>query len=154
MKKPKYVETLWALIFVCLGIAFMGSSGLCFLGVMKPSRHSAIQDPILLGKVFGVIAMSFVIAAVIVQIFVKQKISLHKEICKNGKKYIGTVEKVYLQKWTKFSGRSPFRICYTYQYQEKIYHRKSVLLWEEPKLEKGNSIEVYVDERGRCALDI
>ena len=62
MKKPRYMEELLKIIFAWLGFMFVCSGILCVLGVMKPSAHSMIQDPTILGVVFSALGAVFVFA--------------------------------------------------------------------------------------------
>ena len=62
MKNPRYMEELLKIIFVWLGVMFVCSGILCVLGVMKPSAHSMIQDPTILGVVFSALGAVFVFA--------------------------------------------------------------------------------------------
>lgn len=152
MKKPKYVQTLWKLIFECLAFAFLLCGVLSFLGVMKPSTNSKIQDPILMGEIFAGIGISSAFLAILFHIYVQIKVKRNENVLSYGDKYVGTVEKVYLQKYTKYVGKSPYRICFSYYYKDKKYHKKSEYLWEKPNVLAGDKIEVLVDELNHAVL--
>lgn len=154
MKKTKYTGSLYAFIFLGLGITFLIIGTLCFLGVIKPTAHSSVQNPIIMGMVFSMIGVTFCAVQTILKFVSYKQEKLHNELLAKGNKLIGTVEKVYLQKGTRLGTKSPFRICYTYSYQSKIYHHKSCLLWDKPYLNEGDSIEVYANDFGKSTLKV
>ena len=72
MKKPRYMEELLKIIFAWLGFMFVFSGILCVLGIMKPSAHSMIQDPISLGGVFSALGMAFILVHFIFNVIVNK----------------------------------------------------------------------------------
>ena len=54
MKKLNYTEDLLRVIFFWIGIFFLVSGVLSFLGISKPAVNSGIQNPDMLGTVFSI----------------------------------------------------------------------------------------------------
>lgn len=152
MKKPKYIEKLYALIFLCLGSSFLIMGLLCFVGIAKPTAHSSIQDPIVMGTIFSLLGVTFCIVQTVLIVINSAKKKLHNELLASGTKLNGTIDKVYLQKYTHYGNKSPFKICYTYTYQGEIYHHKSCLLWDKPNFKEGASIMVYANDLGKSTI--
>lgn len=154
MKKPNYISDMYALIFLCLGITFIAMGCLCFIGIMKPSAHSKVQNPITMGIVFATLGITFCIAQTVFRVISGKQHRLHKELLTDGIRLTGKVEKVYLEKRIQLGKTYPFRICYTYSHQGETYHHKSGLLWNRPDFREGDSIEVYANDFGKSALDL
>lgn len=152
MKKPKYTEQLYAIIFLSLGCAFIVFSLFSFCGVLKPTSRSMVQNNIILGIVFLVLGIIFCIAKIIFTNLASKKNKLNEELLSNGIKVKGIIEKVYMQKHMQYGSKSPYRVLYTYTYQDKVYHGKSYLLWDEPYVKEADSIEVFVNELGESAV--
>ena len=152
MKKPKYMSRLLAYIFLWLGLAFIVVGYLCFSGIMKPSAQSVIQDSATMGMIFSIIGITCCVVQIISKVINYRQEKLHKDLLINGTRLIGTIEKVYLQKWIKSGNKSPFRICYTYSYHNKIYHHKSYLIWDKPNFIKDDPIEIYVNASGKSTI--
>lgn len=154
MKKTKYTSQLYAVIFLCLGIAFLVIGCLCFLGIVKPSAHSTVQSPTIMGSIFSMIGVIFCAAQTIFRGISYKQDKLHHALLAKGTKHIGTIEKVQLQKGTRFGRNSPYRICYTYSNQGRIYRHKSCLLWNRPHFNIGDSVEVYANDLGESTLKL
>ena len=77
---------------------------------------------------------------------------LHLQLIENGTKVKGLVEKVYLQKYTRYRRQIPYRILYSFTYHDKVYYHKSRLIWEKPDLKKGDLITVYVNNLGKSTV--
>lgn len=77
---------------------------------------------------------------------------LHLQLIENGTKVKGLVEKVYLQKYTRYRRQIPYRILYSFTYHDKVYYHKSRLVWEKPDLKKGDLITVYVNNLGKSTV--
>jgi hypothetical protein len=69
-------------------------------------------------------------------------------------KGIGTIEKISLQKGITIGKKSPFIVYYNYLYDNKIYHNKSCLLWDQPNLCKGNKIDIFVNDNGQSTFEL
>lgn len=154
MKKPRYMEELLKIIFAWLGFMFICSGILCVLGVMKPSAHSMIQDPTILGGVFSALGMALILVHFIFNVIANKKSKLYSELISKGMKIQGEVEKVYLQRYVKYGKKFPYRIVYKYRYQGKEYRHKSGLFWEKPDLAAGDRVVVYVNEWGKSAMQL
>lgn len=154
VKRPKYTSGLLAVTFLSLGIVFLILGILCFAGVIKPSAHSSVQDPIHLGIVFSSFGLAFCIVQAIIRLINYKLDALNNELFTSGTKIQGTVEKVNLQTYIRFGNKSPFRICYTYSYQGAVYHHKSGLLWEKPSLHEGDPIQVYANDFGKSTIQL
>lgn len=152
MKRPRYIESLYALIFLDLSFVFIVVGLLCFSGIMKPSAHARVQGPIVLGKIFLMIGIVCGVVQIIFSLIGRRRAKSHQALLAQGNRRIGTVEKVYLQKSVRFRRKSPFRIYYAYSFQGKNYHEKSDLLWDQPDLNEGDSIEVFINDAGKAAL--
>ena len=152
MKNPKYTEQLYAIIFLCLGCAFIVFGLLSFGGILTPTPHSMVQNNIIIGIVFSVLGIIFFITQIVFAVLASKKKKLHWELLTNGIKVSGTVEKVYMQKYMQYGQKSPYRVLYTYTYQNKTYHSKSCLLWDKPQVKETDSIEVYANVSGAHAL--
>lgn len=146
MKKPRYMEELLKIIFLWLGIMFVFFGILGFFGIMKPKASSLIQEPILLGIIFGLLGIVFLAVSMILRVVVNKKDKLHNELLISGRKIEGVVEKVYLQTSTQFGHQSPYIVLYSFTNGNQTYHHKSNFLWEKPDLKSGDSIIVYVNQ--------
>ena len=78
--------------------------------------------------------------------------SWNLQLIENGTKVKGLVEKVYLQKYTRYRRQIPYRILYSFTYHDKVYYHKSRLVWEKPDLKKGDLITVYVNNLGKSTV--
>ena len=94
----------------------------------------------------------FIIVSVIFGRITTKRNKLQADLLANGMKLNGVVEKVYLQRSTQYGKQSPYRIEYTYTYQDKVYHHKSCFIWEKPNLVSGDCIMVYANELGESTL--
>lgn len=154
MKKPQYTEQFYAVVFLSLGGAFLVSGLLSFCGIVKPTASSMIQSNIVNGIVFCVLGIIFCIVKIIFTGLAFKKDRLNRELLSNGSKVTGIVEKVYMQKYMQYGQKSPYRVLYTYTYQDKTYHGKSYLLWDEPRVKEADVIEVFVNESGKSAIQL
>jgi len=152
MGKPKYMEELLSLIFLCIGSVFIVMGILSFAGVLKPSANSMVQVPALLGIVFVSVGMAFLAVKLVLKAVAAGKRKLHAELIAGGLRIDGIVERVYFQKYMQYGNRSPYRIFYSYTCQDKIFHGKSCLIWDKPDLAEGDAIEVYANESGQSTI--
>lgn len=152
MKKPRYTEELLKIIFLWLGIAFVFMGCLSYIGILKPGANSMVQDSMVLGVLFGSLGIAFLIIQTVLQITATNKNKLHSKLISSGNTVNGVVEKVYLQKYTQYGKKYPYRILYTYSYQGKVYRHKSCLLWDKPNFIEGDSLVVYVNDSGKSTV--
>ena len=152
MKKPTSQEALLKTIFLGIGPMFVAMGLLVYAGVMKPTASSKVQDPAVMGAVFVGIGGVFTVAALILGIIAARKSRLRNDLLISGIRINGVVDKVYRQTSTQYGSQSPYRICYTYTYQDKTYHHKSHYLWERPNLSPGDPITVYTNEHGKSMI--
>ena len=97
MKKLNYTEDLLRVIFFWIGIFFLVSGVLSFLGILKPAVNSGIQNPDMLGTVFSITGVLMCIISAALGIYTAKLDKLHLQLIENGTKVKGLVEKVYLQ---------------------------------------------------------
>jgi len=154
MKRPQNTEELLKGIFFWLGFAFGCMAGLSKIGLLQPTSGSGIQDPVVLRGVFLAVALAFGTGSFLLGSLAARKQKRHRELLANGTAVKGCVERIYLQRSVQYGNRSPYRVCYSYTYQDNAYHHKSGFLWEEPKVMVGNTIVVYTDDRGRSAIEL
>lgn len=154
MRQPKYISGLAAFVFLCLGVVFLVFGFLSFAGIVKPSVHSSVQNPISMGSVFCLIGAALCVVQAVFRVINHRLDQLNSQLLTSGAKINGTVEKVYMQTFTRFGNKSPFRICYTYSYQGVVYHHKSCLLWDKPDLHEGDSIKVYANDFGKSTIQL
>ena len=152
MKKLNYTEDLLRVIFFWIGIFFLVSGVLSFLGISKPAVNSGIQNPDMLGTVFSITGVLLCIISAALGIYTAKLDKLHLQLIENGTKVKGLVEKVYLQKYTRYRRQIPYRILYSFTYHDKVYYHKSRLVWEKPDLKKGDLITVYVNNLGKSTV--
>ncbi|CUP58890.1 DUF3592 domain-containing protein [Blautia obeum] len=152
MKKLNYTEDLLRVIFFWIGTFFLVSGILSFLGILKPAVNSGIQNPDMLGTVFSITGVLLCIISAALGIYTAKLDKLHLQLIENGTKVKGLVEKVYLQKYTRYRRQIPYRILYSFTYHDKVYYHKSRLVWEKPDLKKGDLITVYVNNLGMYLL--
>ena len=152
MHQPKYMEKLYAFIFLCLGSGFIVMGLLSDAGIVKPTAQSAVQDPNIMGFVFLLMGIAFCAAQTIFRVIAAKKNKLHNELTANGIRVHGSVEKVILLRFTQYGKKSPYRICYTYTLQGDIFHHKSCLLWDKPDYEVGDPILVYANNSGKSTI--
>jgi len=152
MNHPKYMEKIYAFIFLCLGSIFFIMGLLCFIGIVKPTIHSYVQDPIQMGAIFSVVGLAFIVLQAIFRMISNARQALDISLCSNGNKLVGTIDKVYFQKNIKYGKQSPYRIYYTYSFQGIVYHHKSRLIWHKPNVNTGDSLMVYANEFGKSTV--
>ena len=143
MKKLNYTEDLLRVIFFWIGTFFIVSGVLSFLGILKPAVNSGIQDSDMLGAVFSIIGVLLCIISAVLGIYTTKLDKLHLELIENGTRVKGTVEKVCLQKYTRYRRQTPY---------SKVYYHKSRLVWEKPEFKKGDLITVYVNNFGKSTV--
>lgn len=154
MSKPRYTEGLMKIIFLWLGIAFVAMGLLGILGILKPTAESQVQEPVIMGIIFGVVGIAFLVAGIILKVITSSKNKRRNELLASGTRVNGMVERVYVQWYTQYGKKSPYRILYTYTYQGKVYHHKSELLWEKPDLAEGDSVVVYAGNSGKSVIQM
>lgn len=154
MSKPRYMEELLKIIFSWLGAAFIVMGVICFMSILKSKDSPMTQELTILGIVFSLLGIVFFIVQIILIIITSLKNKLHNELLLSGTKIDGTVEKVYLQKYTQYGNKSPYRILYTYTWQGKVYHQKSCLLWDKPNFMEHDSIAIYVNDIGKATIQL
>lgn len=152
MNKLKYNEDLYRVIFFWLGIAFVFLGCLSCIGLLNPSENSTVQNPAVLGIIFGLSGIAFLIVQTVFQFISSKKNKQHSQLISNGNKVMGVVEKVYMQKYTQYGRKYPYRIIYTCSFQGKTYRSKSCLLWETPNVKEGDSIVVYINDFGKSTV--
>lgn len=154
MKKPVYMSDVYAFVFLTLGLGFNFLGSLGILNVIKPTERSYVQDPILAGKAFLILGITFCVIQSVLRIFSSKQEKLHHELILTGTKMVGTIERIALQKGMTFGKKSPFIIHYTYSYKDKNYRVKSDLLWEKPSLSKGSKIDIFVNDIGQSTIEL
>ena len=107
MNKPRYMEELMKIIFLWLGIAFVFMGILCFLGILKPNASSMVQEPTMLGIIFSLLGIVFIVVQTIFKILAANKNKLYSELLSRGTRINGIVEKVFLQKSMKYGNKNP-----------------------------------------------
>lgn len=152
MKKPKYLTQMYGIIFFFIGIAFIASGMLVATGIMHPSRHSMVQDKNAMTLIFCMIGVSFCAADAVLIFISRKKENQLQKLISDGRKIIGRVEQVQHKKGITFGHTSPYVIYFSYTFNDKEYHSKSHLIWEEPDLKNGDKIELFVNDFGKCAV--
>lgn len=154
MKRIKFPEQLYALIFMCLGCAFLVFGLLSFIGVLQPASGSMVQGQGDMGTVFSVLGAAFFIAQAVFTVVASAKEKLYCELVSNGIKVNGIVERVYMQRLLQYGKKSPYRVRYSYTYGGKACHHKSHLLWDKPCVKETDPIAVYVNDSGKSAIQL
>lgn len=135
-----------------MGIGWIVMGLLGFVGVLKPTADSMVQDSKVMGMIFTALGIGFFIAQSVMRIIVSRKKKLHDELIANGTKVNGTVEKVYRQNLVRYGGKYPYIIFYTYTYEGKVYHGESYLFWDIPDVMEHDPIVVYADHSGKSTI--
>ena len=86
MKKLNYTEDLLRVIFSWIGIFFLVSGVLSFLGILKPAVNSGIQNPDMLGTVFSITGVLLCIISAALGIYTAKLDKLHLQLIENGTK--------------------------------------------------------------------
>lgn len=154
MNKPRYMEDLFKIIFLWLGIGFVVMGELVFFGIMRPTADSVVQEPVELGTIFLWLGIAFGAVSGILKGIAFFRNKLHDKLLTEGTRLDGVVESVHLQKYTQYGKRAPYRIAYSYTYLGKDYHHKSCLLWEKPNCRVGDSITVYANNCGKSTIQL
>lgn len=115
-------------------------------------KRRTVRDPDMLGTVFSITGVLMCIISAALGIYTAKLDKLHLQLIENGTKVKGLVEKVYLQKYTRYRRQIPYRILYSFTYHDKVYYHKSRLVWEKPDLKKGDLITVYVNNLGKSTV--
>ena len=152
MTRPRYTEELLKIIFFVIGIAFIAMGFLTFAGLIGPTASSTVQVSEVLGLIFVMVGIAFLAAQGILKSIVLSKVRKREELLADGTRVNGTVEKVYLQRYTQYGRNSPYRILYSYTYQGKVYHHKTGFLWDKPDLAEQDSIVVYANGQGESTV--
>ena len=98
MKKLNYTEDLLRVIFSWIGIFFLVSGVLSFLGILKPAVNSGIQNPDMLGTVFSITGVLLCIISAALGIYTAKLDKLHLQLIENGTK----LDAVNLQQWRRW----------------------------------------------------
>lgn len=154
MNKPTYREELFKRIFLWLGIGFIAMGLLAFVGVLRPTSYSEVQEPNLLGARFLAFGTVFLIIQTVLGLIVSRKKKLHNELLVNGTKVNGTVEKICVEMGVRYAGETPYIVIYTFNHQGKEYHRESCFLWDKPDVMVNDSIVVYTDDSGKSTIQL
>lgn len=154
MNKPRYMEDLFKIIFLWLGIGFVVMGVLVFFGIIRPRADSVVQKPAELGAIFLALGIAFGAVSAVLKGIAFFRNRLHDKLLTEGTRIDGVVEGVYLQKYTQYGKRSPYRIAYSYTCLGKIYHHKSCLLWEKPDCKGNDSITVYASDYGKSTIQL
>lgn len=154
MNRPRNMEKFYTLIFLYLSGAFVVMGLLCFAGILRPTAHSTVKEPAMMGVIFTSLGIAFCAVQAVLRAVAAAKDKLCSELLANGTKVDGVVEKVHLQRHTQYGKKSPYRIFYTYTYQGVIYRHKSSLLWEKPDCKKGDPIMVYINNSGKSTIQL
>lgn len=152
MRTPRYTEELLQIGFFWLGITFVFTGALGYVGILKPKASSMVQDPHMMGIVFASVGIAFIVVHVIFRIIAINKKKLHDKLLSHGTLVNGKVDKVSIQKYIRYGKVSPYRIYYSYAYQGKTHQDKSCLLWDKPDCSEGDSIMVYGDDSGKTTI--
>ena len=86
MKKLNYTEDLLRVIFFWIGIFFLVSGVLSFLGILKPAVNSGIRNPDMLGTVFSIAGVLLCIISAALGIYTAKLDKLHIQLIENGTK--------------------------------------------------------------------
>lgn len=154
MKKPKYIINIYGFVFLVLAISFLISASLSYTHILKVSKHSSVQDPVLVTMIYFALAVIFFIIQAISRYISKKKTYLEKELIEYGTRLSATVEKVKQRRDITFGRKSPYIISYSYSYNGDNYHAKSHLLWDKPNVVLGSVLNVYVNDMGKSAIDL
>lgn len=154
MRNPKYVSKLFSQIFLILAVLFLLMGILLFFGVMSPSKSSMVQDASIMATVFSIIGGLFAVAAFILSWISVLKNKLHNTLHSEGINIKGYVESVKRIKSISYGRQSPYRIYYAYSFDGNTFNKKSYLLWDKPRQNKGDEIDVYVDKMGHSTICI
>lgn len=154
MKRPRYIEKLYAGIFLAIAIVFILMGLLGYAGILKPTSHSKVQDPQIMAGAFATVGVSFWILYAIAKTMDFMKHKLHKKLITEGEQVSGRVDKIYMRKNIHFGRKSPYVITYSYTHNDENHSKKSCLLWEKPDIKAGEEITVYVNKSGKTTLKI
>ncbi len=94
MKKPSYREEFFKRIFLWISTGFIALGLLAFVGVLRPTTYSEVQEPNLLGAEFLAFGIVLLIVQTVLGVIVSRKKKSHNELLANGNRINGTVEKV------------------------------------------------------------
>lgn len=84
MKKPSYREELFKRIFLWISTGFIALGLLAFVGVLRPTTYSEVQEPNLLGAEFLAFGIVLLTVQTVLGIIVSRKKKLHNELLVNG----------------------------------------------------------------------
>ena len=149
---PRYTEELLKIIFLWIGILFTGFGVLVFFGIAGASENSMAQSRMELGIIYFTIGFAFLVVRTVLKSIVSSKVRQQDELLTSGTRVTGIVDKVYLQRFTQYGRKSPYRIAYFYVFQGMTYHHKTGLLWEKPVFAAQDSILVCANDRGESTV--
>lgn len=154
MDKPSYREELFKRIFLWISTGSIALGLLAFVGVLRPTTYSEVQEPNLLGAEFLAFGIVLLIVQTVLGIIASRKKKLHNELLANGNRINGTVEKVCVEMGVRYAGKTPYIVIYTFHHRGKAYHRESCFLWDKPDVMADDSIVVYINDSGKSTIQL
>ncbi len=152
MKHIKYVSSIYGISFLCLCAIFLFISTFSFVAPLFPINPDKTQDFIVLAWVFSLIAFALFIIAILCKLMSYNQKKRDELLLVEGVSIIGKIENVNKQKLITFCFSQPYKIIYSYYFNGGKYSGKSYLMWDLPKFNIGDSIEIYVDNMGNSVI--
>lgn len=154
MKKPLYRSGIITWVFLSLGLTFPIFGYLSYVTILKPTPQSKVQDPHLMGLIFYAMGGLFLVATLLMMLINYKREKLRNKLILNEQKIVGHVEKISLLRSVSFGTKNPYQVHYTFWHEGNEIHKKSHLLWEKPSINVGDTINVYINEKGQVACDL
>ncbi len=154
MKSPKYITDMFAFVLFHLGVMFLLFGGLTAFGFMGATESSLIQDRESLALTFAVLGSGMLSLIAVVDYYSCKWESLHNELLESGRKITANVDSVKRLSMLKLNRKSPYRVYCTFTHDGVTCQGKSQLIWQKPTLQVGDSVNVYVNDKGQSAVEL
>lgn len=145
MKRPNSTMQILGIVFIILGVAFIGAGYLNKAGILPTSTHSK-SDP---AVIFPIVGIAFLAAGLIfffVPLYREKKLKMLKS---TGIRLHGTVTGIKQLPYTQMGKKHPYIIYFSYEHSGNKYEGKSHLIWDKPSISEGDAIVVYIDQHNK-----
>ena len=133
LKKPSSMLQFWSYIFIVLSLSFLAFAYLKGdLSVLFPAIG-------FISLIMGLIILSL-------SLYMENK---RKRLMEWGLKVDGTVSKVKKINYARWKRVSPHVVYFYYERYGFRYEGKSFLIWDKPNVDKGEKIDVYINDNKR-----
>ncbi len=154
MRKPKFISGVYSIAYTFIGIMFIPFVVLIYIGMLKPSPHSFIQDTDTMAILFLAISLVSIFTGIIFGIVYKYHLKNYNKLLNEKVVSTGKVSKVSKLWYCKLGGSYPYVVEYTYNYNGNQLKGRSQLLWHKPNISIDDNVNIFIDTQGKSACDL